>query len=639
MLRDKNGAVVGFARRWTEYDEKAEKLARSIGQYYPPKYYNTSANVPFFQKEALLFNLDKARKENFRRLEVFEGYFDVMSAWQTGLRAVTCACGGAVTEFQIMQGEDCGFTQFNFVGDNDKAGTSMMQKALDTCAGREGLRATVTFLVFGPEVPDKDHDPDGFFRWYGLDAFLKIPAVSGFDWKLWTGCQIPGWDPFQVAKKMVPLILNERDRIERGRLIKALGDRTKVAENDIRAEIKKREDDQIDAVADDLSKDLFRSKDSLQRADAIRKAVEGMKEVQADNIDVSIGESARSAAEAFIKFEMPIPGMRGWDTGWPIFNEDFDGLSKETDVFALAGAPSSGKSALVTNLAVNLVLRNPSVSVIYHIMDDPRDVAYAKIMSCLTGLPIRMIMRAAVDVLPYAHISKKYLPAKEWMLAAMNDGRLIIKGQEMGVGTGATTRLIDNTTQKTGRKLVYIADSLHNIEDEAGGEDRRVRFSNVASWAQNTSDTRRITMVFTCELTKEGMRARPQLYQTAETSKIAYAFKAIGMVWNEVQAYKETAKLYWVDSVVDLRNGAMMGQVRRPIIEVHWQKNKITGIQSRHHFKLWDNSACVEQMTSQNMVEEANKAQTAVLDAPNVAGMGHFAAMLPYARPIFEGQK
>jgi DNA primase catalytic core len=640
VLRDKNGMVVGFARRWLDFDEQQAKLLRSQNIYYPPKYLNTSANVPFFQKEALLFNLDKARKENFRRAEVFEGYFDVMSAWQAGVKTATCSCGSAVTEFHIIQLQDCGFSHVNFVGDQDKAGQTMMSKALDMCAGREGLRATVTFLTFHDGVPEKDRDPDGFFRWYGLDAYLKLQEVSGFDWKLWSELQQATWDPYQVAKKMVPLILNERDRIERGRLIRTLAERTKVTEEDIRGEILQRENRQIDEAADELQLDLRRARDSTERADAVRRALDKVQEVQTEKVDVSVGESARAAADAFLKFETPVQGMRGWDTGWDIFNKDYDGLPKEQEVFGLAGAPSSGKSALATNLTVNLVLKNEKgLSVVYHIMDDPRTVAYAKILSCLTGLPIQMVLRAGTDILPFEHLARAYRPAKEWMLTAMNEGRLVIKGQEMGAGTDTVTRLIDTTTQRTGRKLVYIADSLHNLEDDQGSEDRRNRFANVASWSQQVSDTRRITMILTCELTKEGMRERPKLYQTGETGKIAYAFKAIGMVWNEMQGYQDNAKLFWVDDIVDPRSGARTGQVKRPIIEVHWQKNKITGVRHKHYFRLWDHTARATMMTREELDVERQKAASAQLGAPNVDALGSFAAAMPYARPIFEERR
>jgi len=637
-LRDKDGMVCGFARRYVDYDKKADKAAQSQGTFYPAKYANTSAKVPIFQREALLYNLDRARKESFRRGEVVEGYFDVLSGAQAGVSTMMCSCGTEFTEFQVMSAMTCGFTHLNRVGDSDDAGRASALEFLDTSSGREGLRSTVMFLPFGEEVPPHQRDPDGFFRWYGVDAYYNVPTYSAFDLKLDVECGVEGFDGFEVAKRMIPIILSETDRIERSRLIHALVQRTGTPDTDIRAEIAEREDRHVNKVVENLQKRLHGARDSQDRKALIVDSWRELEVVEGGTADLSAAECARALSDAFEDFETEFVGLRGYKTNWAQFDVDFDGFPKKQEVLAIAGAPNSGKSAFLTNLTVDLVLNNDDVSVVYHIMDDPRRMAYAKLMACLTGLPIRMVRRAATDVMPFDHLRPAYLAAKDWLMQAVTESRIVVKGQEMGCGTGVATRLIDDVTQRTGRGLVYLGDSLHNLDDEGAGDNERLKFANVSRWAQNISDTREITMCFTCELTKEAMKGPPRLWMTAETRAIAYAFKAVGMLYNELHIKRDEAETFWVDEAVDVATGNALGAVKRPVIQITWEKNKISEFKQSHYWQFWDHSARVEQMDLASLKRHQELAATSAFDVPNLAAMSNMQGVLPHAPQVMLGQ-
>ncbi len=637
-IKNQSGMVVGFSRRYLKYDKSADKLARAQGHYYPPKYHNTSAKVPFFQRESLVYGLDTARKENYRRFDIIEGYTDVLSLRQVGLNNNGAGCGTGCTEGQLMQLINAGFTHFNWVADTDDAGLAAAMRFLDLVAGHEGIKATVTFLPFGSEVPESDRDPDGFIRWYGKDAYLALPEYSAFEWKLDNVLRQPDVDPLAVAKDMIPLLLNEKDRLERGRLIKALSDRTGVPAEDLRDEIKRRTDEEIARVGDALKRRLHTARDTLDIQRAIQEASLAAQESADTAVDISIEESARACIASLAAFKEPIHGIRGWVTGWEQFDQDFDGLVKEKGIFAIAGAPNCGKSAMLTNLACNLLIQgNEGVSVVYHIMDDPREIAFAKLMSCLTGIPIRHIVRAAADIMPYPHLKTAFENAEEWILEQVHTGKLVVKGQEMGTATDVATRLIDNVTQKTGNTVVYMGDSLHNLMDEEASDSERLKFTNIANWARRITDTRRMTMMFTCELTKEAMKGRPRLYMTAETRAIAYAFKAVGMLYNDLHVKAEEADTFWIDKPIDLASGNPVEgmKIRRPIIDIWWEKNKVSEFKGHHFWQFWDNSARVEQMTREDMQAQVSAARDAAeeLKAPNAQALGSFDASLPYATP------
>ncbi|WP_350342435.1 DnaB-like helicase C-terminal domain-containing protein [Proteinivorax tanatarense] len=87
-IHDGFGKVVGFSRRFL--DDGVE-----------PKYKN-SRNDEVFNKAELLYNLHNARKNIDDSLYVVEGYFDVISLWQSGIKAVVGVMKDSMTTEQAQ---------------------------------------------------------------------------------------------------------------------------------------------------------------------------------------------------------------------------------------------------------------------------------------------------------------------------------------------------------------------------------------------------------------------------------------------------------------------------------------------------------------------------------------------------------
>lgn len=90
-LHDKNGAVIGWAGRTLDAENKA-------------KYINTP-NTELYNKSTHLFNLHRATPAIRGAGEVWivEGYADVMAAWQSGIHNVVALCGTALTDAHVRQ--------------------------------------------------------------------------------------------------------------------------------------------------------------------------------------------------------------------------------------------------------------------------------------------------------------------------------------------------------------------------------------------------------------------------------------------------------------------------------------------------------------------------------------------------------
>ncbi len=160
-IRDVRGRVVGFG-------------ARIIGQG-EPKYLN-SPQSPIFDKGRLLFGLDMARRtiREENKAVVVEGYMDVISAFQRGVRNVVASMGTALTEHHIRQLKR--LTRNIYLAlDPDSAGVKATLRGLDVArsAVEEKVPVVRPGMVHFEHALDVDlyvlplpngQDPDDIFR-------------------------------------------------------------------------------------------------------------------------------------------------------------------------------------------------------------------------------------------------------------------------------------------------------------------------------------------------------------------------------------------------------------------------------------------------------------------------------------------
>ena len=601
-VRDEDGVVIGFTARYMHYDKKADKLAREQKKTYPSKYKHTPSRGPF-QMGKILYGLDRAAKSGSRRLDIFEGHINVIMAQQAQILNCCCEAGVSLTMEQIEAAKRKGFDHLNLVYDCDEAGQKAARDNLAKFQSVEGVLLTVMFLDFGElasTIEDKDRDPDGFIRLLGPEKYRELAPVTAFEWSLWDQTQKEGYDPYAVANAMVPLLVQERNRIQRSQMIAVLCQRLGVTEEDVRKEIERREDAQIDEAVENLQKQLSRTRDSRERLKLVQAASSQLGPIAVDAGDTSFRETLTAMGAAFERFEIPKSQLLGYDTGIKILNEVLDGIPKNGSMIGVAGAPNCGKSAFCTTVASRLLVYNPDqVTVVFHVMDDPREVAIAKLMAALSGLPIQTVMRYKTAIAPYEHAKARYDQAKAFLTQQVAAGNLLIKGQEFGISTKAADDLLKYAADKTGRCPVYVGDSLHSIVD-GEADDERIATKRVVQWAQRVADTGMATMLFTIEVNKQGMTGRPRYKDVAETAKIGFAFKAIGMVYNELHDKGDGAGVFWECPSIDIETGVESIR-RRPVMEIYWEKNKINDRKESTWWKLWDHCATIEEMTPEEV--------------------------------------
>ena len=158
-INDPQGNVIAFSGRLL-------KTADFPGDEIP-KYLN-SPETTLFNKRETLFNFDRARKEIRKENTVllFEGFMDVIAAWQSGVKSGVASMGTSLTNEQIRRLERVA-KEVVICYDGDNAGVQATNRAIQL------LQENSHFDLSIVSIPEK-LDPDEYVRKYGAEAFQNL---------------------------------------------------------------------------------------------------------------------------------------------------------------------------------------------------------------------------------------------------------------------------------------------------------------------------------------------------------------------------------------------------------------------------------------------------------------------------------
>ncbi len=162
-IHDERGRAIAFGARALKDPQTGEEAS--------PKYLN-SAETQIYHKGNNLYGLHLA-KEHIRKLDkviVVEGYFDVITAHQSGIENVVANQGTALTAQQAkLLAKFSDSKKIYLCFDTDKAGEEATERAFETIAqAASGVEAEVRII----RVPN-GKDPDELLRFGGVEAFIK----------------------------------------------------------------------------------------------------------------------------------------------------------------------------------------------------------------------------------------------------------------------------------------------------------------------------------------------------------------------------------------------------------------------------------------------------------------------------------
>lgn len=158
-IRNSQGKIIAFSGRVLPTE--------TVDTSRMPKYLN-SPETDIFNKRQTLFNFDKAkavaRKDG--ELLLFEGFMDVIAAWNAGVKSGVASMGTSLTNEQIQMIQRAS-KSLVFCYDGDSAGIEATNRGLELLSEVSTLDLNIVSFPEGL-------DPDDYIRKYGADGFVSL---------------------------------------------------------------------------------------------------------------------------------------------------------------------------------------------------------------------------------------------------------------------------------------------------------------------------------------------------------------------------------------------------------------------------------------------------------------------------------
>ncbi len=222
-----SGKVAGFGGR-----------ALSEGEKSGPKYLN-SPETPVFDKGSILYGLNLARDEIRRQKKavVTEGYTDVITAFQAGIKNTVASLGTALTAEQgrlLRHQADTVITAY----DSDKAGQAATWRGLS-------ILQSSGCLVQVADLPE-DSDPDTYIKEKGPGPFIELMdnARPLMEYRLQQLKKSFNLETDQgridYTEELMPILLAAVNQIEQDYYLRKAAEELGIDEDALRSELKKR---------------------------------------------------------------------------------------------------------------------------------------------------------------------------------------------------------------------------------------------------------------------------------------------------------------------------------------------------------------------------------------------------------------
>jgi len=576
---DEYGRPCGFSARnldWTQ--ERKREIA---------KYFNTATKCPIYEKSKRLYNIYNAKRET-GTFYIMEGYADVETTIQAGLKKISCVGGTAFTDYHIIELAKMGITDITLCMDGDDRGQASLNKMLEKFTSHKEFSVRVI------SIPE-DLDPDDYIRKYGIEKFKELKRWSAFEWKL--NSYDDRIDTILIRKEVVPIIASESSPMIREEMAKILSERLNITVEAIKAEIEQILDEteakravERQVVLNTLATDLKVCPDDWRLS--INRAVQNL-----EIITETYNEDMFSPAAYLKDIEIIEHAEEEHDNSentfefedWREFTEAVRGDWAST-LNVIGGAANTGKTGLMSAMALQLAKNEDNNALIlFHTIDDT-----------VRQFTTRLVCQYAQEMMPNITLNmiknpngypqtkrineaRKYAYDELKRLVATN--KLVVRGGEQGKGanTLAFAQEMVRYYKKMypEKRIIYFLDNFHRLRDFAN-LDERIRFKQLSNAAKDLAKKEEIPIWATMEYNKAGAwDGRPTNNSIAESAAMEYDANTIIHIYNDLHIKREDAELFFTRTDSEGRT------YKAPRIELIFGKNKVNEYKGRLYFDFF----------------------------------------------------
>lgn len=574
---DNKGRPVGFAGRDCTW--KADGQGN--------KYNNTSASLEgsIYHKGKILYNMHVAKAQKGPTY-IFEGYSDVVTARMHGFHNCVAMCSSNLTPDQMLALSANGIIEVVLATDGDEAGQASIDKILDErISGQSDIRCKLLLLPDGL-------DPDEFIRTRSLGEFFKERPIDPFEYRL-ERINSDVMDTEEICNLMIPLIVNEPSSIAQEKMAKILAEYTGFS---------------MQAILQDLSKaSNYRNAEREQNKKALLH--EAILQAE-DNWDVAplilmdvankiaqIDSLAKSDSMSNVEFSRAITEQKeieedrgdekpGFRLG-PLLSILDDRLAGEWPgcLGIIGGRANTGKTTLLTEMALYSVLENEDTVSVLLTLDDARRKIIPRLVSLFAYeefgnifLNMGMVERPAHwsyemgNNAVYEYRDAGYRRLRE----LVNEGRLVVKDTTHGTSFPYIQALLQHTQHAhPDKQILFWLDSYHKVATTDGSRDREFHVE-LALLIKNLAKQLSIPFWMNAEYTKLQAGTKPSNTNLAETVKLEYEADVILHLYNDLHDIGMESDLFFT-----------FNNKRMPLVEAIFGKNKINDFKESVWMKFY----------------------------------------------------
>lgn len=620
-IKDERGRPVGFAARNLMFEEQEEEWEKAVKEFgrnsfqvsqmrAPAKFINSVQSGktpnPIYRKGSRLFGLHRAIAKKHTPLYVFEGYSDATTALHHGLQGAVAIGTTSLTEDHVELILRHKIRHIIFVLDADDAGQQAtkrnVKKIEEFFGGRPGIRVQII------DLPEGCDDPDAMIRTRGIQSFLDLPRKDLFQWKL-EQSQSSGQDSMALAEQAIPLILGEPSPIRQNAYVQQLEKLTSIPAQKIWEELRLREDEEASRNQQELLNIGTRLAKALQANPQNVHQLLATYSPQVETVSEQIGKAVNAQVlseyiqDTYQEWEDP-NRVTMFKTGWPVFDERFGGIPRTTAYIAVPGKPNQGKSTFLCNVAHAVLANNSEPMVLYHSVDDHLKKLMARFISSRYNLPTRLLEESGkmlqvpnfkvrnLDgmMVPFRDL---YEEAKSWFLRLVSDERLVPVDINL---VGPTVPALERQLKRIRKAypttpIIVVMDNFHLYEDTTGREgEASIRQLSIA--CKRLVNSYEATILATMELPKASLQpgVRPRMANMKGSAGMAYDANVNIGVYNDLKDMQHNAALVWTDPDDKVFRDGVIEIPRKPVVELIFDKNKITSFDGTVYFKMYPES-------------------------------------------------
>ena len=549
-IRNNYGKIIAFASRLITAPKNEND-----------KKYLQSRNTTLYNKNNTLFNLDKARLSD--KVYIVEGYADVFTLYKHGIDNVVALCGLSFNDTKYKLLVRNSVKEIVFCLDNDEAGRNALGRIIDKeLKNLSGIAVSVK--IFPKDCMHKDVDE--FINVEGIDAFNELEESTIFEFKL--DKLRKDTNDIIIKNDIIQLIVNEEDYTRKESMCNSLSQVIDISTDAIKKEVDRH-------AKLEKGKYLTTSEDILEEMNCFEKVV--------NDWDRKIW-NRRST-------------LLGLDAGrFPQFIKNMDGI--QNMFYLIAGDTNIGKSALLLNLALDLIESNDDVFVLFFSVDDsisqllPRMVALDKDIAINTVSNPKFKIQLNEDL---SDESKQKILAKRTSginyLKSISD-RFAIKEEYQAKKIEDINKYIQIYKKIAGGKqLVVFVDNLHRISSYKK-QDTRELYMGISDSLKQWKTEYDIPVIATAEIRKTLGNKRPVGDDIKEVKDLQFDADVVIMLFSDFYTNKNTTLSFLTEEV--LPEGV---DPLRPLVELNIIKNKTSSYKKRLYYKFYPEYSKFVEMT------------------------------------------